>query len=384
MSFWIAAAALTIVATLLALLPMLKTGAVVAPVRAEHDVEVYGAQLKELSADLDRGVISPTEAASAKAEIGRRLLHAASEARRGIAAPRSAWTRWGAIAVVVVVPAVALGTYSQLGHPGSADRPLAARQNEAAPGQDIAALVAAAEERLRQNPEDGRGWELLAPIYARMGETAKAETAFRNAIRILGDTPQRQVGLGEVLAQGAGGEVTDEALAAFRRALDLDPAFLPAKFFVALDLSQEGRNAEALAAWQGFIAESPPDAPWLQLARSAVADAEAKLGGGAPVTAPGPTGEQVAAAAEMGEGDRRAMIEGMVTQLAARLQTAPNDIEGWKRLMRSYAVLGDVAKAREAYAAASGSFPEGSAERREIASFWQGLAIGEDGGTAVQ
>jgi len=67
------------------------------------------------------------------------------------------------------------------------------------------------------------------------------------------------------------------------------------------------------------------------------------------------------------------MIEGMVSQLAARLQTAPNDVEGWKRLMRSYTVLGDVDAARAAKARAEAAFPPGSRERQEIEAFARSL-----------
>jgi cytochrome c-type biogenesis protein CcmH len=39
-----------------------------------------------------------------------------------------------------------------------------------------------------------------------------------------------------------------------------------------------------------------------------------------------------------------AAIQGMVAGLAARLEAQPNDPEGWVRLVRSYAVLGDAAR----------------------------------------
>ena len=55
------------------------------------------------------------------------------------------------------------------------------------------------------------------------------------------------------------------------------------------------------------------------------------------------------AAAQMPEGQRKDMIRGMVAQLAARLQTTPDDLEGWLRLARSYAVLDEPDKSVDAY-----------------------------------
>ena len=44
------------------------------------------------------------------------------------------------------------------------------------------------------------------------------------------------------------------------------------------------------------------------------------------------------------------MILAMVGNLAAKLEQQPNDVEGWARLGRSYMVLNEPGKARDAYA----------------------------------
>jgi cytochrome c-type biogenesis protein CcmH len=57
----------------------------------------------------------------------------------------------------------------------------------------------------------------------------------------------------------------------------------------------------------------------------------------------------MAAAAQMTPARRTAMIRGMVAQLAAKLHTQPNDLDGWMQLGRAYAVLGEISKASDAY-----------------------------------
>ena len=47
------------------------------------------------------------------------------------------------------------------------------------------------------------------------------------------------------------------------------------------------------------------------------------------------------------------MIRNMVARLAAKLDTTPNDLDGWMQLGRAYAVLGDGEKAVDAYERAS-------------------------------
>ncbi|MBL4720737.1 MAG: tetratricopeptide repeat protein, partial [Alphaproteobacteria bacterium] len=68
--------------------------------------------------------------------------------------------------------------------------------------------------------------------------------------------------------------------------------------------------------------------------------------------APAPSREQVADAQNMSAEDRSAMIKSMVERLAERLESEPEDIEGWTRLARSYNVLGKPEKARDALAKA--------------------------------
>jgi cytochrome c-type biogenesis protein CcmH len=54
--------------------------------------------------------------------------------------------------------------------------------------------------------------------------------------------------------------------------------------------------------------------------------------------------------AGMTDAQRVDMIRGMVQRLADRLHTNGNDVEGWTRLVRAYAVLGDRDKAKDAAA----------------------------------
>ena len=84
-----------------------------------------------------------------------------------------------------------------------------------------------------------------------------------------------------------------------------------------------------------------------------------------------PSGDAVAAAAQAAAGaspaEREAMILAMVERLAARLAQQPDDVEGWTRLGRSYMVLNEPRKAREAYARAVKLKPEDAALRQALA-----------------
>ena len=132
------------------------------------------------------------------------------------------WMWPKAYLVSQALPAIAVGTYLRLGHPDQPDLPLAARATEQ-PGQSLEDLVARVEAHLAQEPNDLRGWEVIVPVYMRMGRIDDAVAALRNTIRIGGSNEQRQTALGEALVAAADGQIGETARAAFAEALRLEP-----------------------------------------------------------------------------------------------------------------------------------------------------------------
>ncbi|MGG2476202.1 tetratricopeptide repeat protein, partial [Rhizobium sp. BR5] len=102
--------------------------------------------------------------------------------------------------ITVLLPALGLCLYIWNGSPETPDMPLEARLEN--PGNDMNLLVARAERHLAQNPEDGAGWDVLAPIYFKTMRLGDAELAYRNALRLDGPNPERLTGLGETLVAG--------------------------------------------------------------------------------------------------------------------------------------------------------------------------------------
>jgi cytochrome c-type biogenesis protein CcmH len=369
MLFWVIAALLTLGASLAVLLPLSRRGLSHA-LEGSHDLEVYRDQLAELDRDAERGLIQPAEAEQARAEIARRILKAdkAAAVATGTAVNRSG--RAIGMAAVLAVPLMSWGIYAATGSPDLPSQPLAARLEKNPADSSVDELVARAEAHLVANPDDGRGWDVLAPIYARLGRYDEAVTAYRNAIRLSGPDGARQSGLGEAIAVAAGGAITVEAQEAFKRALELEPGQPKASFFLASALAQEGKVAEAATAWQAMLASLPAGSPWRQAVEQAIAEAGNRL-----AAAPGPTQQEIDAAASMSDEDRTAMIETMVAGLDEKLRQNPRDPEGWTRLVRSYQVLGRTDKAQEALKRGLAALGEGSDDGKRLASLANSLGL---------
>lgn len=377
MVFWIVLGLLTVIASLAIILPLAGARRDVAAA-PEHDLEVYKDQLAEVERDAARGLIGTEEAAQARAEIGRRILRIEAERREAAGTQRDgALVRGLAMAAVVAVPLLSWGLYSAIGSPDLPGQPLAERLAKAPGDSTIEELVARAEAHLRANPEDGRGWDVLAPIYLRVERPGEAATAYRNAIRLLGETASRATGLGEALMASSGGVVTADAVAAFERAAVLDPADPRPRFFIATAKAQEGRFGEAAEDLRSVQAGLPEGSPWADVIGQALAQAEraARQGPRATAQAPGPTREDVEAAEEMSPEDRSDMIEIMVARLDERLRENPQDPEGWQRLVRSYLVLERRDEARDALARGVAALGAGSDAARALTAFAAGLGV---------
>jgi cytochrome c-type biogenesis protein CcmH len=347
MTLWFVFALMTAVAIIAVLWPLARR----ADGRGGSDIAVYRDQLDEIVRDRAAGLIGEAEAEAAKIEVSRRLIAAADSAEMEIPASGGSalWRRrMTAIGGLVLVPSVAAVLYLALGSPQMPGEPLQARLRAIHNDRSIAGLVAQVEAHLAKNPNDARGYAVLAPVYLQLGRFDDAVSARRKVIAFGGETADRQADLGEALTVAAHGIVTADAKTAFERALALDAKEPKARFFVGMAAEQDGDRAKAAAIWQDMLQTAPADAPWLATVRQALA----RIGGtpaAPPIAgAPGPSAADAAAAAQMNEQDRTAMIHTMVTRLADRLKQNGDDIDGWQRLLRAYMVLNERDKAQAA------------------------------------
>ncbi|MEP1206740.1 MAG: c-type cytochrome biogenesis protein CcmI [Rhizobiaceae bacterium] len=362
MIFWILALIMLAVAVFCILLPLARR--VESSDDALRPMDVYVDQLKELESKVAADAASAETLAQEKAEISRRILKQArsggQKSSLGVASAGKATQIGASLMALVALPAIAISTYLYTGSPGQPDQPLYARATTNLETSSIEEMVLIAERHLAKNPNDAQGWAVLAGVYGRINRPMDRARALQELIRIGGPTPESLADLGEALTVAGDNIVPVRARELFEQALKAKPDLSKAGFYLAIAQEQEGKFEDALARWTSLANLRREDQQWQALTARKQQEMRAKLSlpQPEPQDLPGPTAEQVQDATSLSTAERTEMIEGMVAGLASRLEESPDDLPGWTRLIRSYAVLGKADEAQAAYDKAHQQFAD--------------------------
>ncbi len=347
MTFWILAFLLIVLVVITVLWPLIRGDRPAAPLA--RAVQFYEDRRIELVRQRDAGEISAADCEAALAEQARTLLALGRQAKSMADARAPATIRrrkLAALAALVMLPVLSIGLYLKIGAPQMPDAPLVARK--AAPQNfDIATALQKIEAHLAKNPNDGRGYEVVAPVYLKAERFGDAAYAYRRVVELLGETAPRLADLGESLVAEKDGIVTAEARQAFERAAKLDPDFAKPKFYLALAREQDGDIAGAFADLQALEA-SLPEGPSRMRVRAEIERFEAER----RMPPRAGQGDAAAALAGLPPAERDAAIRGMVEALDARIADQGGTLEEWRRLVQARLVLGERDKAEEALAKA--------------------------------
>ena len=272
---------------------------------------------------------------------------------------------------LIVAGLLALGALGYRFWPGggggadSAEPGNASANAAGAPAGDMEAMIAALSERVRQDPDNHRGWFELGFLLRNTGRYMQAEQAFRRAAELAPDNADYLAYRGEILLILARRDnVPPEAEQLFRRVLALQPGNPQARFYLATIRDIKGDHRGAVDDLIALLRDAPAGASWEPQVRTSLAaiarEHDIDIAGRLPpppaapppsvATAgiPGPSREQMEQARAIPPGEQDAMVRSMVDRLAGRLRQNPRNADGWIQLIRSRMVLRDPDAAREA------------------------------------
>ena len=246
--FVLVAVLVLIVVLAIVVRPLWRTAADVAPTAADRraaNLAIYRDQLAELERDRDDGSLAEADFVAARSELQRRLL---DEAQPGAGVVQQGGGRKVAYVLLAALPLLSIAGYLVLGRPQALDP---ANTQPRMSAQQIDSMLVQLEEKLKANPDDLKGWVMLARSYKVLGRMADAAQAYSHGGALLDGDPVLLADYAEVLSQVNGkfdGKPT-ELLAA---ALKIDP-LEPQALFLSGAAASERKDFAAVADYWGRL-----------------------------------------------------------------------------------------------------------------------------------
>lgn len=322
--FVLAAAAAVFIVLVLLLRPFLgKTAAGGVASQRQLNTSIYREQLARLDQDQAEGLLGKEDYAQARAELQRRLLEDTQEAdaTAKLHAPRKTMA-----AVALAVPIAAAALYLTIGNPGSLSP--AGAGAHMAQQQDLEVLVASLARKLEKEPDNLKGWAMLARSYKVMGRNAEAELAFEHAGAFIDDDAQMLANYADVAASNAGGSFKGKPAQLIAKALKADPQNPMALWLSGTEALSSNEYDRALATWGRLMPLLAPGSDDERMLKGAMDEVRARAGKGAPLAALSSANAAAASPAKTAAAPAaKAGVSGTVElEPALKAKAAPGDI----------------------------------------------------------
>jgi cytochrome c-type biogenesis protein CcmH len=252
-----------------------------APVsRQAANVSIYRDQLRELEADLAAGTLAQADYERSRAEVEARLLQDVRGPDATVPLERRS-TRGTALALGAAIPVVALAVYLMVGNPATLSRQI----DHGATVQQLENMVERLAARMRENPDDVQGWQLLGRSYAALGRFKESADAYAQAALRAPRDAQLLVDFADALAMARGQRLEGEPEKLVQRALEIDPQN-PKGLALAGTAAFERKDfAKAAEYWERMLPLVPADSEDARVIRQNVAEARSLAGQAPPGTA---------------------------------------------------------------------------------------------------
>jgi len=250
LQFILAATLLTFIALAILLRPWWRKGREAAPIdRRQANLDIFRDQLQELERTRDEGLLTVEDFDQAKRELQRRLLEE-TEAAPAPAAVKARMSGRSALLLGLAVVLAAVFGYWQLGNPQALEPPQARAHAQA---QELDAMLNRLVERLKANPDDTKGWIMLARSYKSLGRFAEAADAYARGTAAIEGDAYLLADYAETLLQANGGNFNEKTDALIAKALKIDPNGMLALFLAGHAANERGNFRAAVDYWERLL-----------------------------------------------------------------------------------------------------------------------------------
>ncbi|MFK5892738.1 MAG: c-type cytochrome biogenesis protein CcmI [Pseudomonadota bacterium] len=263
-TFWLLAIILFALSIAFILYPLLKKNVAQSDVNFTIDqkqinVDIAKDQLSILEADFAANEISQEEYNSLKYELESSLIDdispSNSEQVQAVPLDTSSANQKILIALVIIfIPLCSVLFYQKLGMPGFIDgSALQAANNtqhsKSANNPSVEEMIGMLISKLKENPNDQKGWFLLARTYMALEKFDEAYKVYEKLLSLTGDDPAILVSMADALAMTTGGKISGEPEKLILRALKIAPDNITGLWLIGIAEKEKGNNPAALKYW---------------------------------------------------------------------------------------------------------------------------------------
>lgn len=190
MIFWIVVATLLLVGLVCVILPVLRAPKDVQSTdRQQQNVDIARAKKTALDEQLGHASLTQAEYDNALLELQTALALDLEQPKSVNSNQQGRWVVW---LLILVLPLASIGLYLKLGEYRVIGNPalaaVAPQQNQSQQSDmTLDQMVEVVKERLRNNPDDSRGWFVLGKTMMEKREFDEAVTAFQRTLDLVGD-----------------------------------------------------------------------------------------------------------------------------------------------------------------------------------------------------
>jgi cytochrome c-type biogenesis protein CcmH len=278
-SFVISALFLLILVLVLLLRPLFFPAKESATSRRQMNAAIYREELDKLEADRLVGTVDSHSYEQTHAEMRQRLFQDTDEADdlAVLGSPKKT-----IIGICLFVAILSAGFYFYLG-----DAAQIAEQSTEKPmtQESVEKMVEEFAAKMDKEPDNLKGWAMLARSYRILGRNTEAANAYARAGSFVDSDPQLLADYADVLAANANGNFAGKPQQLINKALAQDPNNLLALWLSGTAAFNAQNYKAAVQSWEKLAKQLPPETDEARAIASSIAEARSK-GGLAPASTP--------------------------------------------------------------------------------------------------
>ena len=278
-SFVISALLLLLLVLVLLLRPLFFPAKESATSRRQMNAAIYREELDKLEADRLAGAVDSHNYEQTHAEMRQRLFQDTDEADdlAVLGSPKKT-----IIGICLFVAILSAGFYFYLGDAAQ----IAQKSTEKPMTQEsVEKMVEEFAAKMDKEPDNLKGWAMLARSYRILGRNAEAANAYARAGAFVDSDPQLLADYAEVLAANANGNFAGKPQQLINKALAQDPNNLLALWLSGTAAFNAQNYKAAVQSWERLAKQLPAESDEARAIAASIAEARSK-GGLAPASAP--------------------------------------------------------------------------------------------------